>query len=264
MEMLDSPLRGMRIAVTRDSFLAKEVDQAILAVGAIAMHYPMIEIRAKIEDEVWQAIGESAYDLLLFTSQHGVRAYQSLRDQRRDKHVAMTEEHCAVVGKKTAEVARSIGLHVDVIAKEAHASDLCKELQQKEYASLRKLWLRGNLADPLDFASLFEEQGFRDVIVYETLETAEGERFLRDVSDGQIDAVFLMSGSALLPMLQAAKRLGIDLHQVGSKPYYVSIGQKTTAFMKEHHVLADVTAHEPSVQGMLDELSRYLLEKRSL
>ena len=243
---------------------AKEVDQAILGVGAIAMHYPMIEIRAKVEDEVWQAICASSFDLFVFTSQHGVRAYQTLRDLSRDRHVVALTTHCAVVGKKTAEVARSIGLHVDVIAKEAHASDLCKELQQKEYASLRKLWLRGNLADPLDFTSLYEEEGFRDVIVYETLGTAEGERFLQDVSDGQIDAVFLMSGSALLPILQAARNLGIDLHQVGQKPYYVSIGPKTTAFMKEHDILANVTASEPSIQGMLLALHHYLVQKRSL
>src|SRR5262249_33753284 len=105
--VVDAPLRGRRIAVTRPRGQGEPLAEALEHLGATVALVPLVEI-APVEDatELDHAVRKlGRYDWLVFTSVNGVAAVHA----RLDGDDGLATTRVAAVGPATAAAARNLG-----------------------------------------------------------------------------------------------------------------------------------------------------------
>lgn len=103
-----SLLSGLVIAVTRDQQGSSELASLIRAKGAIVREYPLLNIEYRTSDSIQGAMGVFVPDMVVFTSVHGVHAYEMAFSE--DPSYQWLTLPTACVGLKTAQAAKMIGM----------------------------------------------------------------------------------------------------------------------------------------------------------
>ncbi len=254
-------LSGLVIAVTRDQQGSSELASLISAKGAVVREYPLLHITYRALDGVRNALGDFLPDMIVFTSVHGVRAYEMIFS--RDLSYPWLTLPAACVGIKTAEAAKQIGMQVLVTPSDANAQTLCSSLIDSQFIHKRFLWVRGNMADREAFSSLAQSaHGFRDAVMYDTTSTSRGIELATDVFAGGIDLIVFMSGSAVRAFAKALTDLHKLAKDIPSQVILVSIGSKTTRVMQEHGLQPHVTARMATAEVMLHDVEEYVQHKK--
>ena len=251
------PLSGRQIVVPRPAEQGRETARAILERGAAAISLPMIEIcdppdAGRFARAVSQLNG---YEWVLFTSANGVeRLAAELSRTKRDAR-AFGSAKVGVIGPKTAEALRSLGIHADLVAQEFVGESLAASVVANGKPG-RVLLLRALVArDALPEALL--RKGF-DVEVVPAYETkpllGSGAELRARIQQGSADAILFTSSSTVTSTLEA---LGSDAKDLLGRVVLASIGPITTQTLKCAGLPATLQADVYTVEGLLDALEAH-------
>jgi uroporphyrinogen-III synthase len=198
------PLAGRRILITRSRQQGSELAAQLAALGATPILIPTIEIAPPASyaplDEAIAHLKQ--YDWLIFTSANAVAAFRSRTPSTDTPKVA-------VIGPSTAKAARSAGLKVDLVPKQAVAESLIEALLPTIGPGARILLVRAATARDLLPESLLRAgadvtiaEAYRTVVPTESIEALRA-LFLSDPPDA---VTFTSSSTAtnLVALLEAA------------------------------------------------------------
>jgi len=197
-----------RVLVTGPAGRLEEYARAAQEAGWEAIEHPLLAIEPNAFDP--SQIADGRFDWICVTSSNALEylgsALAALPDLRATP--------CAVVGERTAESARGIGLDV-VLAPARDAAALAEALRSKARSGQRVLWPRGSQSD--DLARDLRQGGLEvcDPIAYASRAVApDASRAPRAA-----DAVFFASPSAV--------RAWHDLGGAGERRVAIAIGATT-------------------------------------
>lgn len=198
--MIDGPLAGCRILVTRPESQADELSHAIEAAGGEAVRFPVITVtardRASVSDEL-AALPRP--DIVIFISSNAVEHGLDL--------VTNSGAAIAAVGPATAAAIAARGIEVDICPHEGFDSEhLLAHPALQDVDGLAVTIVRGEGGRPL-LGDTLRERGARvDYLpVYHReinrLPDAAIGQLDADWRDGRIDCVTVMSGETLASLL---------------------------------------------------------------
>lgn len=127
---LARPLLGKKILITRPRQQASRFAALLREHGAEPVEVPTIQI---VPPHSWEALdravaGIHAYDWLIFTSVHGVRAFVERWDARQRPYTELRGRKVCAIGPATAKELEVRGIGVDVIPHEYRAEAVVESL----------------------------------------------------------------------------------------------------------------------------------------
>ena len=212
----NTPLEGLRIAVTRPRTVAKELLDSLHERGAEPIPLPTIEIRrARDLSALDVALRElHNYDWIIFTSANGVeitcrRMEEIDLDQR-----LLLQAKIAAIGPATRVALESHGLKAELVPSEYIAEGILDHLPA--VAGLRILLPRARGARQVLPRGL-AEQGARvdEISIYEAVTATPRPEDLTRLRSG-LDAITFTSPSTVDGFIEIATRSGLDPHHLGS------------------------------------------------
>ena len=262
----DKPLFGRRIIVTRARAQASDLSDALRALGAEAVEYPVIKIEAPDSYEPLDNAIKSldqGYDWIIFTSVNGVEAFlQRLFVLGRDIR-ALGQAHLAAVGTATAAALENRGLRVDFIPEEYRAEGLlagfpADQVRGKQILIPRALEARTILPEELKRrgAQVLEVPAYKTV-----LDAADAPSLVAQLQAGLIDAVTFTSSSTVKNFLTLLKQGGGQIRLL-EEVTIACIGPITSETAKTKGLKVDLEAEEYTIPGLVQALvTHYAQEK---
>lgn len=250
----NAPLKGLRIAITRERGRAAEMSELLAKSGATPVSCPMITFRPP---ENWKeaddAIAKLAgFSWVVFTSINGVAYFCDRMKEKGKSFDELKGRRVACVGEATAAELHKYGVTPDYIPEEQSSEELLAALSRMVKLSGQKLLLpRGDLASPLLRDGL-RKQGaaVTDPIVYRNVPDAEGGKALRaELEAGHVDVLCFSSPSAAT---NAIKALGERAASLLGKVRIYSIGPMTSRALKENGIELAGEAKQHDMPGLVD------------
>ena len=200
-EAVSNSLAGKRIVITRSAAQSEAIARELLVRGAIPVVLPLVSFAEPEDfaplDAALAQIGQ--FDWIIFTSAQAVRAVVKRCIELKNSLIR-TGSHlrAACVGPVSAEAAREAGFSVEYVAETHTGTALAEELGARLRGA--KVFLpRSDCANP-DLPPALKRHGAQvtEVIAYRTLRPTEiDQRNLRQVADGEADAILFFSPSAV-------------------------------------------------------------------
>ena len=242
------PLFGKRIVVTRAREQASQLVKLFAESGANVLQFPTIRTEPPESFESLDRVIAAKYDLLVFTSINGVRAFfQRLHGDAR----ALAGTLIAAVGDTTAEDLRAHGIVADIVPEKFQSTALLP-LLAKDQRGIRTAVIRAAEGSDELVDELRRRGGEVDLgIAYRTVAEDSDRAELRElIANGGIDVVTFTSGSTVsnfFELLTAAER-----KNVFDRAMIASIGPVTTETIKRYGRAPDVEATSAGVQALHD------------
>ena len=244
------PLFGKRVVVTRAREQASELVQLLADAGANVLQFPTIQTAPPQSFEsLDRAIGRK-YDLLVFTSTNGVRAYfERMRGDAR----SLAGIRIAAVGDTTAEELRRHGIAADLVPEKFQSTALLPMLD-KDQRGQRIAVIRAETGSDELIDELRRRGGEVDLaIAYRTIAVDDNLTELRElIAQNAIDAVTFTSGSTVsnfFDPLTAQERKAIF-----ERAIIASIGPVTSDAIRKYGRAPDVEAKTASIESLRDAL----------
>jgi hydroxymethylbilane synthase len=263
----ESPLRGLRVLVTRPREQAEELCRILDAAGAVPVTLPLIRI-VPLEDtgELDAAILRlSSYRWLVFTSANGVACFvERLYAAGQGGRPWPDVPRVAAVGPGTVAALSRRGISVDFVPNVHTAAALAEGIildAGSDLSGVRVLVPRA-LHGREDAAELLRRQGaaVEEVPLYRTeplpLSSADVARF----GDG-VHAIFFASGSAVDSWCRLPDPGGV-LAAAARRAVIVCIGPATAAAARGKGLRVDVEAAVHTAEGMVAALGRHMSPAR--
>ena len=264
-------LKGKTIAITRPREQAEEAARLIAQKGGKTYFVPTIEIKGPRDLSAIKgfiaALCERRVDYVIFMSVNGV---QHLLDAAENLGLKDNLKSCLnsvatmAVGPKTAEALEKNRVHVSIVP-EKYTSDGIMQTLRERGASGKTIYIPRTSQAPPELAETLRQMGnsVTEIYVYESKLPSDrelNEKFLRDLSEGRIDAIIFSSSLGaknLVDMLKgsiAAKQL-LDL--IKTKTAVVAIGPTTAKTLTEMGLNVDVMPEKHLFKEALDALAAY-------
>jgi len=251
------PLKGKRIAVTRNSESAGELAGRLRELGAEAIELPLIRVELDLDrlaaGDVFRELAH--YEWIVFTSANGVRGFFKAFFDAYDDIRSLGFMRIAAIGNATARAIRDLHLKVDLIPEKAVAENLAEALvQDQSLDNLRVLVITGNRNRDVLVKRLEEARAIVDALrVYRTepndlADSAEAADFRAKGAD----ALIFASSSAVKSFGEQAAHL--TLASGAKVPALCSFGPITSATMREAGIPVAVEASEPSLDAMVEAM----------
>jgi uroporphyrinogen III methyltransferase / synthase len=253
-DVLDAPLDGRRVVVTRPREQAGRLSSLLVRLGADVVHLPVIEIA---DPPSWEAIDwsikklvEGYYSWVIFSSSNAVDKFFERIDAAGKDARAFGRTRIAAVGAVTAEHLRTNGIRADLVPEE-HTGDALTDAMG--HGSGRVLVPRVAGA-PRTLVERLSTNGWKvdAVVAYVNLPASDTSVEADDVRSGAFDAVTFASGSAVrgfVGMVGAPDDLGIASGDEEGK-VVACIGPSTATAAKELGFRVDVVPDEHTSKGM--------------
>lgn len=256
------PLSGKRIVIPRPTGQARETASAVRERGAAPLTMPMIEIEDPPDPErLTRAVAElSSYDWVLLTSTNGVdRLGAELARSGRDAR-AFGAAKVGVIGPKTAEALKRLGVRADAVAEEFVGEGLAAAVLAhgvpRRALILRALVARDALPDALrargcdvDVVAAYQTRALND----------SGAALAAGIEAGEVDVIMFTSSSTVSSTLEA---LGPPGKALLERVELASIGPVTSRTLQAAGLRPTVQADVYTVEGLLDALERHLSAAR--
>ncbi len=245
----ENGLAGKRIVVTRPRSTAAEIERRLTAAGATSIRMPLIRIAYhEPAPELDAAIAQlSDYRWVVFSSVHGVRAFNKrLKALGRDAR-ALGGCRIAAVGGTTARELNKIGLIADIIPTRHTGADLAGLITDAGLPSdTRILFPRGNLGG-IDLCSGLRAAGavVDDPICYTTQDAAPTAAALDELHRG-VDAILFFSPSAVRQFTTLG--LNVGRASVGC------VGPATAEALRSAGLSSDIVAARHDTEGLMAAL----------
>jgi len=249
-----APLKGLRIAVTRERGRAQEMADIFAKQGAAPILCPLITF---LPPDDWKEADDAIakmkdFSWVVFTSINGA-AYFCNRILDKGKQLdELKGRRIACVGEATAAELRRFGLTSDYIPEQQSSEELLAALSRMVKLSGQKLLLpRGDLASPLLRDGL-RKQGAHvtDPVVYRNVPDVEGANALKAaLTAGGVDVVCFSSPSAAT---NALKALGADAKGLLGKARIYSIGPMTSRAIRDEGIELTAEAAQHDMPGLVE------------
>ena len=243
------PLFGKRVIVTRAREQASQLLELFADSGASVLQFPTIEIAPPQSWSSLDAAIDAKYDLLVFSSIHGVRNFfERLFAKKKD---ARTLPRIAAVGDTTAAELRAHGVIPDLVPEKFQSIALLPLLAQDQRGTRTAVIRAEEGADEL-IEELRRRGGTVDLaIAYRTVAVESDLAELRDlIARNAIDVVTFTSGSTVehfFSRLTAEER-----GKVFEQAMIASIGPVTSEAIRRYGRGPDVESKQASVQALHD------------
>jgi uroporphyrinogen III methyltransferase/synthase len=248
------PLFGKRVVVTRAREQASQLVQLFAESGANVLQFPSIQTVPPESYESLDRVIAGKYDLLVFTSVNGVRAFfERLRGDAR----SLAGTHIAAVGDTTADELRRNGIVADLVPEKFQSIALLP-LLAKDQRGVRTAVIRAAEGSDDLVDELRRRGGEVDLgIAYRTVPGGADLAELRElIESGGIDIVTFTSGSTVsnfFDMLTPDER-----KRVFEQALIASIGPVTTEVIKRYGRAPDVESATAGVQALHDAVMHAL------
>lgn len=256
-----TPLRGLRVLVTRSREQASRLSELLSERGAEPVEVPTLSIRDIEGPEVDAAARQLAdVDDLVFTSPNGVRAFAAaLRRAGRDPSTATGPRIC-VVGPSTAQAARHEGFAVSVVPDEAFVAEgLLAAMGAVPLAGRRVLIARASEArDVLEDGLRAAGAVVTVVAVYESVPATGNVPELDEALRTGLDLVTVASSKTAVfldRMVDAAVRA-----RLATVPF-ASIGPITSDAVRELGYSVAVEADPSTIEGLVDAIEKWARQR---
>jgi len=242
------PLFGKRVVVTRAREQASELVELFAESGANVLQFPSIQTVPPESFESLDRVIAGKYDLLVFTSVNGVRAFfERLRGDAR----SLAGTRIAAVGDTTADELRRNGIVADLVPEKFQSTALLP-LLEKDQRGVRTAVIRAAEGSDDLVDELRRRGGDVDLgVAYRTVPGGADLAELRElIESGGIDIVTFTSGSTVsnfFDMLTPDER-----KRVFEQAMIASIGPVTTEVIKRYGRAPDVESATAGVQALHD------------
>ncbi len=260
-ETASNSLVGKRIVITRAAAQSEAIGRELSARGAIPVMLPLVAF-ADPEDfaPLDAAIAQiEQFDWIIFTSAQAVRAVVKRRKAlERGLIPACDKLQIAVVGPVTAQVARDVGFPVQFVAETHTGAALAEELG-KRLEGTQVFLPRSDRANP-DLPAALKRYGaaVTEVIAYRTLRPTEvDQRNLRQVADGEADAVLFFSPSAVQHFAELFG--GEQLRVMQDKLSIMAVGLITAKVLYEAGIARVVMAGDTTAAAVVEALELHFM-----
>ncbi len=258
------PLLGRKIVLTRDPAGSSRLASRLEALGASTLCIPLINVVADLDKESAAEVfkGFASYEWMLFTSRNGVKYFFEAFLEAFEDIRSLGFIRIAVVGQGTVEALRAFHLKPDLVAETSTAAGLAASLAEEQTLDNTKiLVVTGNRNSDELTKSLWEERAIVDTLrVYSThfcdlRDSKEATSFRREGAD----ALVFASASAVEAFGRQADHL--KLEKGATVPVLCSFGPSTTGKMKKSGIPVTVEADSPGLDGLVNALVDYFLDK---
>jgi uroporphyrinogen III methyltransferase / synthase len=245
------PLFGRRVVVTRAREQASQMVQLLADSGANVLQFPTIKTVPPGSFDSLDHVINGKYDLIVFTSVNGVRAYfDRLLEKGKDAR-ALAGARIAAVGDTTANVLRSHGIAPDLVPDKFQSVALLP-LLAKDQKGIRTAVIRAEEGSDDLLDELRRRGGHADLgVAYRTVAADEDLDEVRElIASDAIDVVTFTSGSTVsnfFDMLSASER-----KRLLDRALIASIGPVTSEAIRGYGRGPDVEAQTASVQALHD------------
>ena len=267
----DSTLKGKTVALTRPRDQAAEAAEMVTKRGGRPYLIPAIEIKGASDLEPINAfiteLGAEAVDYVIFMSVNGVRHLLNAAEDLGLLDETLTGLRKTViiaVGPRTARELEAHQIDVDVVPSKYTSEGVVESLEKLDVSGKTVRVPRTSSATPVLKEKLWEMDALvQEVYVYESAVPEDKklrEKFLQDLTAGDIDAILFGSTSCvknLFQMLenQVSQEKLSDL--LNSKVTVVAIGPVTADALADMGVEADVMPDKHLFEEALDALALY-------
>ena len=256
-------LMGKRVVVTRALHQAAELNDLLIAWGAIPVSYPCIDIippeDTDLLDTAIRNIASGEYDFVVLTSANVACVFEA-----RIRHLHLDVERLrttffACVGSGTAAAAKELlGVDVGLVASEQIAESLADELADIIDPGERVLLPQSELARPILRDQLVAMGAKVDAVTaYRTVLGSGGVALRPMLAAGLIDAVTLTSTSTVKYLLRRLAGEGGGKQDL-SGVCIACIGPVTADAAHDAGIPVDVVPEEYTLRAMVAALADFL------
>jgi uroporphyrinogen III methyltransferase/synthase len=249
---LSLPLAGRRVLITRPRGTSRVLERLLLSSGATPIACPLIKIEyPRCNDRLDAAIRQfDRFDWLLFTSQHGVRAFGKRMHACGLDSRALANLKIAAVGPTTAKALRRMGVMADLIPENYHGESMARLLvQNASCGRLRVLYPCSSLTDGRLAETLRRAGASVDAIrAYETTYESPPVALLNVIREG-VDVILFFSPSAV----GSFARLGLE----SGDAVAACVGPVTAAAAERVGIEVAVVADDHTSSGLVTALESY-------
>ncbi|MDD4191485.1 MAG: uroporphyrinogen-III synthase [Mangrovibacterium sp.] len=239
-------LKGKTIIRTYPDYEEDKLDDILRSAGACVFSMPVIAI-APVPFRLKK--DSTDYDWMVFTSKNAVSHFFS-------QHAATGKNRIAALGQGTARALSRAGYPPHFTGEGKSGVHFAKGLQQVIPPEEQVLLVLGTLAPDSLETSLRGNHRVERVNVYQTkMPEAVDRDLLARVEEDRYDLLIVTSPSAMhnLWMLLAANKKNLRI---------ISIGQTTTAAIRDYHLEPVATAAEPGYEELAAITINYLMNKK--
>ncbi|HEX6179567.1 MAG TPA: uroporphyrinogen-III C-methyltransferase [Thermoanaerobaculia bacterium] len=254
------PLFGRRVVVTRAREQASKLVELLVDSGASVLQFPTIEITPPESWDSLDSVIDGRYDLVVFTSVNGVRAYfDRLYSNGEDARV-LAGSLIAAVGDTTAAELRNRGIIPDLIPDKFQSNALLPMLETDQ-RGVRTAVIRAAEGSNDLIDELRRRGGHVDLgVAYRTIAVESELAELRAlIATKAIDVVTFTSGSTVEHFF--SRLTPEERAQVFEQSMIASIGPQTTEAIRRYGRGADVEATSASVQALHDAVVNAVSQK---
>jgi uroporphyrinogen III methyltransferase / synthase len=245
------PLFGKRVIVTRARDQASQLVSLLVDSGANVLQFPTIEIAPPESFDSLDRVVNGRYDVLVFSSTNGVRAYfDRLFESGRDARV-LTGVRIAAVGDTTAAELRSRGIAPDVIPPKFQSIALLPLLDEDQ-KGIRTAVIRAAEGSDELIDELRRRGGQVDLgVAYRTVAVESDLEELRSlIASRSVDAVTFTSASTVDHFF--GPLTGDERKSVLEQARIASIGPVTSDAIRRFGRDPDMEAASASVHALHD------------
>jgi uroporphyrinogen III methyltransferase / synthase len=241
--VVERPLHGRRIVVTRPRGQAEQIAADLEFRGATVLVVPLVAIELLTEASALRdALDDlDCYDWVVFTSANGVAAVRTLASN-------LGEVKVAAVGPATAAAVRMLDVEPSFVPERFAGEEIAAGLEPLTGA--RILLPQADIADPRLAEDLRLRGATVDAITaYRTVEVEPTASELAEIRAA--DIVVLASGSAARSLAS---------HGGAGDAVVLCIGPKTADAAREAGLPVGPTAHEATSEGIIHALTSHFGE----
>ncbi|HEX6122387.1 MAG TPA: uroporphyrinogen-III synthase [Ktedonobacterales bacterium] len=263
MERTERPLAGKHIVITRPTEQARELAEALEALGARVTALPAIAIEPVAETAPLDAaIAELAtYDWLVFTSVNGVSAFGARLAALGHTWADRGRARVAAIGPATARALVEVGVPPDLVPSEYVAEALGEALGN--VAGQRILLPRADIAREA-LARELEVRGAEvsEIAAYRTVPRPIPAEVLVGLLDEasapeRADALTFTSSSTVRALVESLRAAGHEPARTLASVALAAIGPITAGSLREYGLEPALVAEEYSVPGLVRALVAY-------
>ena len=245
------PLHGVTVLVPRTRHQAGELSERLRALGADPLEAPTIAIEPASDPEALRlavaAIGDGAYDWVVFTSANGVEATWDQVEALGFDARLFARAGIAAVGPGTAAALLQRGLRADVLGEPQTTQGLAQALVALGGEGTRALLPRADIATPTLTAALRDADWTAEEIeAYRTVPAAAlPPAVVERVSAGQVQVAAFASSSTARNFVELYGGLPPEDMTI------VSIGPVTSKTCAELGLRVDAEANPHDIDGLV-------------
>ncbi len=257
--MLEKPLTGKKILITRARDQSSEFATQLKRLGAEVIEFPTIEILPPTSwKEVDRAIDQlKSYDWAIFTSTNGVHIFwQRLIDQGKNHPLLSSLKICAI-GPATAKQLEEKGMRIDYIPKEFIAESILKGFEKMDLKGKRILLARAKEARDVLPKGLKKMGAEVDVVeAYRTVKPRGGAKRLKQLlTVDKPDVITFTSSSTVNHFAELIKKE--ELKKLLEGIAIACIGPITAQTARRWGMRVRIQPKQYTIPALVREIAKY-------